>query len=80
MGLGTAADVPQPEPLQNQGWLDMLPALWDWFSGMGKPLALGLLLLGLFMAVAGYFAVRGAWRLYVVLAWQRRARNRGAAN
>jgi uncharacterized protein len=80
MGLGTAADVPQPEPLQNQGWLDMLPALWDWFSGMGKPLALGLLLLGLFMAVAGYFAVRGAWRLYVVLAWKRRARNRGAAD
>jgi uncharacterized protein (DUF2062 family) len=56
----------------------MLPALWDWFSGMGKPLALGLLLLGLFMAVAGYFAVRGAWRLYVVLAWKKRARNRGA--
>jgi hypothetical protein len=31
------------------------------------------------MAVAGYFAVRGAWRLYVVLAWHRRAHSRRAA-
>jgi uncharacterized protein len=79
MGLGTVTDVPPPEPLQHQGWLDMLPALWNWLTGMGKPLALGLLLLGLFMAVAGYFAVRGAWRLYVVLAWHRRAHSRRAA-
>jgi uncharacterized protein (DUF2062 family) len=76
MGLGTVTGVPHPQPLANEGWLDMLPALWAWLTGMGKPLALGLVLLGLFMAVAGYFAVRGAWRLYVVLAWKRRARNR----
>jgi hypothetical protein len=29
--------------------------------------------------VTGYFAVRGAWRLYVVLAWRRRARGRHGA-
>jgi uncharacterized protein (DUF2062 family) len=79
MGLGPAADVPQPQPLGNQGWFDMLPALWNWLTGMGRPLALGLFLLGVFMAVAGYFAVRGTWRLYVVLAWKRRASQRRAA-
>jgi len=79
MGLGPAADVPHPQPLGNQGWFDMLPALWNWLTGMGRPLALGLFLLGVFMAVAGYFAVRGTWRLYVVLAWKRRASQRRAA-
>jgi uncharacterized protein (DUF2062 family) len=76
LGRGTVEEAPQPAPLEHQGWLDMLPAMWDWVSGMGGQLALGLVLLGLFMAVAGYFAVRGAWRLYVVVAWRRRARAR----
>ncbi|MBY0436691.1 MAG: DUF2062 domain-containing protein [Burkholderiales bacterium] len=80
LGRGTVADVPQPQPLEHQGWLDMLPALWTWFSGMGKPLALGLFMLGIVMAIAGYFAVRGAWRVYVVVAWRRRARSRHAAD
>jgi uncharacterized protein (DUF2062 family) len=57
----------------------MIPALWDWFTGMGKPLALGLVLLGLIVSFVGYFAVRGAWRLYVVIAWKRRAQRRLAA-
>ena len=70
---------PQPVPLESQGWLDMIPALWDWFTGMGKPLALGLVLLGLIVSFVGYFAVRGAWRLYVVIAWKRRAQRRLAA-
>ena len=48
----------------------------DWFASMGKPLAIGLVLLGIFMAVFGYFAVRGAWRLYVVRQWRRRAHER----
>ena len=69
---------PAPVPLENQGWLDMFPSMWAWVTGMGKPLALGLVLLGLLMSIVGYFAVRGAWRLYVVLAWRNRAARRAA--
>lgn len=54
---------------QSVGWI-------DWIASMGKPLAIGLVLLGAFMAVFGYFAVRGAWRLYVVRQWHRRAARR----
>lgn len=76
LGRGTVEALPHLVPLENEGWLDMLPAMWEWFTGMGKPLALGLVLLGIFMAIAGYFAVRGAWRFYVVVAWRRRVRRR----
>jgi uncharacterized protein len=76
LGQGTVSDAPQPAPLQHEGWLDMFPAFIDWIGGMGKPLVLGLVLLGIFMSVAGYFAVRGAWRLYVVHAWRKRALRR----
>jgi uncharacterized protein (DUF2062 family) len=40
-------------------------------------LALGLVALALTLASAGYLAVRFGWRLYVQLAWRRRAKKRG---
>jgi uncharacterized protein (DUF2062 family) len=55
-----------------------LRAMLDWAFALGKPLALGLLALGLSLAVLGYFAVRLGWRVYVVLAWRARARRRRA--
>ena len=78
LGHGPTPDAPAPAPLQHDGWLDMVPALIAWIGSMGKPLVLGLVLLGLFVSVAGYFAVRGAWRLYVVRAWRKRAAQRRA--
>lgn len=77
--LGRVPTDAAPMPLESQGWLDTIPAMWAWITGMGKPLALGLVLLGLFMSIAGYFAVRGAWRLYVVHAWRKRAARRAAS-
>jgi len=80
LGMGAVDALPQqPVMPYDHAWLDRLPALWHWITGMGKPLALGLLLLGVAVSIVGYFAVRGAWRLYVVLAWRRRARSRHQA-
>jgi len=45
---------------------------------LGKPLAVGLLALGLTFAAIGYAAVRLGWRAWVVSAWRARARRRGA--
>ena len=50
--------------------------LIGWVSSLGKPLALGLPLLALSLALLGYVAVRLAWRWQVVRQWQRRARTR----
>lgn len=80
LGRGPIDNPPQPKPLEHQGWLDMMPAMWEWFSGMGKPLALGLVLLAFTVSFIGYFSVRGAWRLYVVHAWRKRARQRRAVS
>jgi uncharacterized protein (DUF2062 family) len=57
---------------------DWSMALMDWMGGLGKPLALGLVLLASGLALAGYFSVHGLWRLERVWQWRRRAR-RGAA-
>ena len=58
-------------------WYQWLPALLDWMAALGKPLAVGLPLLGLTLAAAGYLAVDIAWKLYVRLAWRRRRQRRG---
>jgi uncharacterized protein (DUF2062 family) len=49
-----------------------IPALVDWVSSLGKPLLVGLPLLALILAVTGYFAVLGLWRLYYSVKWRRR--------
>ena len=47
-------------------------ALAEWMIQLGRPLALGLVLLAALLAVIGYFAVRVAWRYYLVWAWRKR--------
>lgn len=58
-----------------------VPMLVDWMQAMGKPFIFGMVLLATILAVLGYFAVLAGWRVYVVLAWRRRAsqRRRGGA-
>jgi hypothetical protein len=55
------------------------PAVWEWMKSLGKPLALGIVLLATTLAAVGYCAVRLAWRWHVVAAWRRRARRRASA-
>lgn len=59
-------------------WSNLLPAFLDWLAGLGNPLLVGVPTLGLILAVSGYFAVRGLWRLHVVLAWRKRKARRSA--
>lgn len=76
VGGNNADALPRHPSMGDIGWLDWIPALIDWVASMGKPLALGLVLLAVILSVSGYFAVRGAWRLHVVLNWQRRRSRR----
>ena len=55
---------------------EWIPATAHWFASMGKPFAVGLILLALILAVAGYLLVIAAWRAHVVLLWRKRQRSR----
>ena len=59
-----------------EGLTTYVPAMWAWMKELGKPLALGIVLLALTLAVVGYVTVQLAWRWHVVASWRRRARRR----
>jgi uncharacterized protein (DUF2062 family) len=62
-----------------QNWLDAIPAFFHWMGSLGPALLVGVPLLGAALALIGYFTVRGAWRLAVVLQWRRRRRRKNLA-
>lgn len=65
-----------PPNLTLANFFRSLLAVLEWFVSLGKPLAIGLVSLGLCLAAAGYFLVEIAWRIHVVVAWRRRKRRR----
>ena len=45
-------------------------------ADLGKPLAVGIVLLALTLSVIGFVVVRLVWRWHVIASWRRRARRR----
>lgn len=60
--------------LPEMHWSSWPGELWAWFQMLGKPLLIGLPLLAIGLAIIGYFAVRVAWRVAVLLRWRARKR------
>ncbi|HCX34230.1 MAG TPA: DUF2062 domain-containing protein [Rhodocyclaceae bacterium] len=52
-------------------------AILAWSGGLGKPLALGVLMLASLLAALGYFSTRMIYRWYLVRAWHHRSARRG---
>lgn len=76
--LGLNHPQPKIEHFQ-MDWGHLIDSMWrllDWTLALGKPLAVGLVALGLTLAFLGYWAVQLGWRAYVVLAWRARRRRR----
>ena len=48
----------------------------DWLLALGKPLAVGLLGLGVIFALIGYVTTMLVWRVLVIAAWRARAQRR----
>jgi uncharacterized protein len=48
----------------------------EWVLALGKPLVVGLIALGLTLALVGYVATNLAWRAWAVSAWRARGRRR----
>lgn len=76
LGAGNQQVIVEPYAWDWTHWLDSLAGLAHWTLSLGKPLAVGLPALALSLAAAGYCAVQLAWRVYIILAWRRRARRR----
>ncbi len=73
-GDGTPLSHPPGFDWSNLGaWLR---ASFDWMLSLGKPLAVGLVVLAVGLAIAGYAVVQLAWRAQVVLTWRRRKARR----
>src|SRR5918992_6178192 len=51
--------------LEGKGFREWLPAALEWLGSAGKSLLVGLPLLAIVLAVAGYFLVDWAWRIHV---------------
>ncbi|MBI4194010.1 MAG: DUF2062 domain-containing protein [Betaproteobacteria bacterium] len=66
--------------LEGKGFSEWLPAALEWLSSVGKPLVIGLPLLAVLLAVAGYFLVDWTWQLHVRYEWYQRRRRRAARN
>lgn len=73
--LGGFVHPPDFDSANVRAWFGELGA---WIVGLGKPLVVGLLLLGTTLGLCGYFAVRAAWRMHLVRAWEARSRRRAA--
>ena len=56
-------------------WLSALPG---WAVGLGKPLGVGLLLLGATLSTGGWLVVQVGWRLHLMRAWRARRTAREA--
>jgi len=57
-------------------WNSWVSELTSWLVKMGEPLLIGLPLLAVILAIAGYVAVRVIWRVVVILQMYSRKRRR----
>lgn len=71
--INTFEHPPEFDSADLSGWINEF-ALWAY--GLGKPLALGLVLLGIILSATGYFALRGLWRLQMIRARKKREQRR----
>lgn len=62
----------QPLTMPELHWNDWTTVLLDWFIALGKPILIGVPLLGIVLSIVGYLVVRVAWRVSVIYKWKNR--------
>jgi uncharacterized protein (DUF2062 family) len=73
---GIHSGVAVQPPFPGLHWHNLMHELWDWMVMLGEPLLIGLPLLAAGFAIIGYFVVRVAWRVAVILKWRARRQKR----
>jgi uncharacterized protein (DUF2062 family) len=77
--VGGSDSMAEPPAFAWIGIGDWVRALADWALALGKPLAVGLVVLACALAALGWLAVQVGWRAWVIVQWRRRKRRRRAA-
>lgn len=72
LSLGASNGFIAPPAFSGEAMLAWTEAMQAWMLLVAKPLGIGLVILASSLAVIGYIATRGAWRLYLLNAWRRR--------
>ena len=54
------------------GWLTLAGDFMRWVATLGHDFFIGLFILACLLSLISYFAVRGLWRLYAIMQWQKR--------
>ncbi len=75
--LHNGSDLPAFDiALEGRSYLEWLHAALQWLGSVGKPLLVGVPLLAVLLAAAGYCITDWTWRLGVKWQWLRRKRSR----
>jgi uncharacterized protein len=72
LATGDSAGFVQPPDFDVTNFIAWTQAMQTWMIGVGKPLGIGLVLLALILAAAGYVLTKAVWRWYLIRAWRRR--------
>jgi uncharacterized protein len=75
---GSMEGFVEPPTMGDDGFLEWATAFLTWTVGLGKPLAIGLVVLASALAVGGYFVTRGIYRWWLIRAWHKRSEKRRA--
>jgi uncharacterized protein (DUF2062 family) len=70
----------EPPAFEMTRFVAWTESMQTWMIGVGKPLGIGLVLLAIMLAIAGYFLTKAAWRIWLIRAWRRRGQARRAGN
>lgn len=76
--LGDTGGFMAPPEFDWSHLADWPHAIVQWMTGVGRPLGLGLVLLACGLALMGYFVVKAAWRIHLLIAWRRRHKKKPA--
>ena len=76
VGHDPAAVTTRSMPFLDLKISQWIPTFINWVSSMGKPLAIGLPILAVLLAICGYGLVRIIWRIHVVYKWQHRTHSK----
>ena len=60
----------------NRNWLEAIPLFFNWLIQLGPSFVVGAFILALILAALGYALVRILWRIYLVIHWRRRQKDR----
>lgn len=75
LGSG-AGQFTQPPEWGSAGLVAWMADLTHWLIGLGRPLAIGLIVLAFVLAFSGYLLTRLAWRTYLIHHWRQRRAHR----